>query len=327
MIEGLPAGVRARPATRADLLAVVDLFLTYDATLQAEPDPLNEYLQWIWGLPYVDLARDTVLLLDDDGVVGFAQGISDPETGGPFSVDWGVALAHDLDAVGAPLLTWCERQRDDREIRDPIRTSIVAEDDRARALLEGRGYVQVRLMWDMVRSLGEPQDLDVDPDGVEVRAFRVGQDEQLLYRIDETSFRDHWDHVDRTYEAFAARMFGESWDPSLAFLAEVDGEPAGELVAIADVGRGCDRLGRGPPRVPGPRRREGPVASCVRRTRCSWPRAGGTLGRCHQPHRCRGVVRGHGHARRSQLRHLRRARGLGLRPACRAIGRDHQEEP
>jgi len=238
VIEGLPAGVRARPATRADLPAVVDLFLTYDATLQAEPDPLNEYLQWIWGLPYVDLARDTVLLQDDDGVVGFAQGILDPETGGPFSVDWGVALAHDLDAVGAALLTWCERQRDDREIRDPIRASIVAEDDRARALLEGRGYVQVRLMWDMVRSLGEPQDLDVDPDGVEVRTFRVGQDEQLLYRIDETAFRDHWDHVDRTYEAFAARMFGESWDPSLAFLAEVDGEPAGELVAIADVGRG-----------------------------------------------------------------------------------------
>ena len=185
---------------------------------------------------------------DDDGVVGFAQGIWDPETGGPFSVDWGVALAHDLDAVGAALLTWCERQRDDREVRDPIRTSIVAEDDRARALLEGRGYVQVRLMWDMVRSLGAPQDLDVDPDGVEVRTFRAGQDEQLLYRIDETAFRDHWDHVDRTYEAFAARMFGESWDPSLAFLAEVDGEPAGELVAIADEGRGLDRLGRRPPR-------------------------------------------------------------------------------
>ena len=238
MIDGLPAGVRARPAARADLLAVVDLFLTYDATLQAEPDPLNEYLQWIWGLPYVDLARDTVLLQDGDGVVGFAQGIRDPDTGGPFSVDWGVAPAHDLDAVGSALLTWCERQRDDREIPDPIRTSIVAEDDRARALLERRGYVQVRLLWDMVRSLGEPRDVGVDPDGVEVRSFRVGQDEQLLYRIDETSFRDHWDHVDRTYEAFAARMYGESWDPSLAFLAEVDGEPAGELVAIADVERG-----------------------------------------------------------------------------------------
>jgi mycothiol synthase len=238
VIEGLPAGVRARPATRADLLSVVDLFLTYDATLQAEPDPLNEYLQWIWSLPYVDLARDSVLLQDDDAAVGFAQGIWDPDTGGPFSVDWGVAPAYDLDAIGGVLLTWCERQRDDREIPDPIRTSIVAEDHRARALLERRGYVQVRLMWDMVRSLGGPQDLDVDPDGVQVRTFRAGQDEQLLYRIDETAFRDHWDHVDRTYEAFAARMYGESWDPSLAFLAEVDGEPAGELVAIADVERG-----------------------------------------------------------------------------------------
>ncbi|HVD71212.1 MAG TPA: GNAT family N-acetyltransferase [Actinomycetota bacterium] len=239
MIEGLPAGVRARPATRADLLSVVDLFLSYDATLQAEPDPLNEYLAWIWGLPHVDLARDTVLLEAEDAVIGFAQGVRDPDTGGPFSVDWGVAPAHDLDTVGGTLLTWCERQRDDREIADPIRTSIVAEDDRARALLERRGYVQVRLMWDMVRALGELHDLDVElPDGVEVRPFRVGQDEQLLYRLDETAFRDHWDHVDRTYEAFAAMMFGVSWEPSLAFLAEVDGEPAGELVAIADEGRG-----------------------------------------------------------------------------------------
>lgn len=239
MIEGLPAGVRARPATRADMVSVVDLFLAYDATLQAEPDPLNEYLLWIWGLPYVDLARDTVLLEAEDGIVGFAQGVRDPDTGGPFSVDWGVAPAHDLDAVGGVLLTWCERQRDGREIPDLIRTSIVAEDDRARVLLERRGYVQVRLLWDMVRSLDEPRDLDVAlPDGVGVRPFTVGQDERLLYRLDETAFRDHWDHVDRTYEAFAARMYGESWDPSLAFLAEVDGEPAGELVAIADVGRG-----------------------------------------------------------------------------------------
>ena len=48
VIEGLPAGVRARPATRADLPAIVDLFLTYDATLQAEPDPAQR-------VPPVDL--------------------------------------------------------------------------------------------------------------------------------------------------------------------------------------------------------------------------------------------------------------------------------
>ena len=114
MIEGLPAGVRARPATRADLPAIVDLFLAYDATLQAEPDPLNEYLQWIWGLPFVDLARDTVILLDDDGVVGFAQGISDPETGGPFWWTGGSRFPRSRCGRDAAL-TWCERQRDDRE--------------------------------------------------------------------------------------------------------------------------------------------------------------------------------------------------------------------
>jgi ribosomal protein S18 acetylase RimI-like enzyme len=130
-----------------------------------------------------------------------------------------------------------EEQRATRGIALPLRTSVMSDDREGRAFLEGRGFTQVRTSWDMVRGLS-PHERAAEPSPrVTVRTFRAGE-EPLLYRISETSFRDHWDHVPSTIESFTERMLATPWEPGLTFFAEVDGHVAGELIALPFADRG-----------------------------------------------------------------------------------------
>ena len=239
VIEGLPEGYGSRPATREDLAAIVELFHRFDATIQAEPDTMGEFLRWIWGQPQMDLARDTVLVTGPDGVEAFAQGNWDPETDEPFQLDWCVAPGSSSWArLAACLLSWAEAEATCRAGGATIRTGIVAEDVAGREVLEGRGFRQIRTSWDMGRELSPDERFPDPPDGITIRGFRAGEDEHLLYEIAETSFRDHWDHVERSFESFCARTFDETFDPGLTFFADVDGLTAGELIAFEDEARG-----------------------------------------------------------------------------------------
>jgi ribosomal protein S18 acetylase RimI-like enzyme len=50
------------------------------------------------------------------------------------------------------------------------------------------------------------------------------------------AFRDHWDSAERTYEDWWARAeHGAGYDPTLCWLAGVDGEPAAALVGTAQM--------------------------------------------------------------------------------------------
>ncbi len=239
MIEGLPEGWRSRPATRGDLDAIVELFRRFDVTLQAEPDTMGEYLRWIWGQPQMDLQRDTVVVMAPDGLDAFAQGNWDPETNAPYQLDWCVGPGLPMwSTLATSLLVWGETQATERAGGATVRTGIVAEDAAARALLEARGYAEVRISWDMARTLTPSERFSDPAEGVTLRTFRPGLDEHLLYEVAETSFRDHWDHVDRSFESFCARTFDQTFDPTLTFFADVDGRTAGELIAFEDEGRG-----------------------------------------------------------------------------------------
>jgi ribosomal protein S18 acetylase RimI-like enzyme len=91
----------------------------------------------------------------------------------------------------------------------------------------------------MGRGLSSDEDAGAAPAGVIIRAFETGRDERALHDVNEASFADHWGFRSIPYETFAAEMYGaEDWDPSLAHLAEVDGEVVGHSVALSFAGEG-----------------------------------------------------------------------------------------
>lgn len=121
-------------------------------------------------------------------------------------------------------------------------------DSRQGRWLQEAGYTQVREWWQMSRSVtpGEADSLPSPREGVEVRRVRrddvVGMphedDLRAVHMVLESSFADHFNSYRETFEEFVGRLRedpGHRWDHW--WLATVDGEPAGAVVATTVTGR------------------------------------------------------------------------------------------
>ncbi len=122
-----------------------------------------------------------------------------------------------------------------------------ADDPRQQRWLTEAGYEHVRDWWQMTRPVDPEADLDQPGprEGVEIRRVRrddgVGmpQEEDLraVHLVLEHSFADHFNSYRETFEEFVSRLRedpGHRWDHW--WLATVDGQPAGALVATTVVG-------------------------------------------------------------------------------------------
>lgn len=123
-------------------------------------------------------------------------------------------LAGDATAVGA--LLEAVESRGDAHLRvwSHGRRSPVG------AVLESRGYSQVRVLHQLRRSLAEPlPDIEV-PDAVTIRAFVPGKDEQAWLRVNAAAFATHPEQGRWTLADLAARIAEPWFDPAGFLLAE-----------------------------------------------------------------------------------------------------------
>jgi mycothiol synthase len=237
-VHALSGGYTLRPVIDADLNVVVRLMDDADRALGLDPDPIREYLTWIWHIPSADLGRDTRLVLKGSKVAGYAQGRWTPEEGGPLDCLIRVHPNHLGRGIGSWALAWGEALAAERG-SEGVRAKTADRDVVGRALLTSRGYVRVRSSFTMGMKLAREEDPGVAPAGVTIRVFETGRDERVLHEVYEASFADHWGFRPIPYATFEAGMYGaEDWDPSLAHLAEVDGEVVGHVVALSFAGEG-----------------------------------------------------------------------------------------
>lgn len=123
-----------------------------------------------------------------------------------------------------------------------------ADDPRQQRWLTEAGYTHVRDWWQMSRPVDAETDADQPPprEGVTVRRVRrddgVGMpdedDLRAVHLMLEESFADHFNSYRETFEEFVSRLRadpGHRWDHW--WLATVDGEPAGAVVASTVTGR------------------------------------------------------------------------------------------
>ena len=91
------------------------------------------------------------------------------------------------------------------------------------ALAQRMGLAPVRELWVMRRRLSELPSLGPAPEGVTVRAFEPGRDEEAFLTLNAESFAHHAEQGSLDAAGLAERM-GEAWfDPTGFFLAERDG--------------------------------------------------------------------------------------------------------
>jgi mycothiol synthase len=234
----LPAGFSSRPATDADLDAVVELVEAVQLEVMGATEDTREYLEWIWHVPYVDLARDTMLVSAGADLVGYAETFWDPSSSGPMSVGGVVRPSHRGRGIGTAILRRNQEIARTRGVTALRHPGVHVADLTARAFLEANGFTHVRNFYTMALAL--PSDRPpVRPEGIEILPFRTGQDEQALYRNHEATFADHWGNVPESYESFVGEWYGSSdWVPELAYLAWAGDEAVGHAAALEFASRG-----------------------------------------------------------------------------------------
>ena len=92
----------------------------------------------------------------------------------------------------------------------PMRLWAHGSDHGAHGLASALGFAQVRTLWQMRRSLYAELDQPVWPEGVTVRAFESGVDDDALLRVNARAFAAHPDQGVWTHEDLRVRM-AESW--------------------------------------------------------------------------------------------------------------------
>ena len=107
----------------------------------------------------------------------------------------------------------------------------------AAALAASHGFRAARELWVMRRPAGDLPPLPAPTDGVELRGFRTG-DEQELLRVNASAFAHHPEQGHMTSEDFRERMTEAWFDPEGLFLAVPDdegaltGDPSVELLGF-----------------------------------------------------------------------------------------------
>ena len=133
--------------------------------------------------------------------------------------------------IGAALLDRVEALAGDR----PLRVWAHGDLPGARALATARGYDRARVLLQMRRDLGrtatEPDPRPALPEGVTVRAFRPGRDEDAWLRVNARAFATHPEQGRWTLDDVRVRE-QEPWFDPAGFLLAWRGDPDADGVLL-----------------------------------------------------------------------------------------------
>ncbi|MFV2209864.1 mycothiol synthase [Actinomadura sp. LOL_016] len=165
--------------------------------------------------------RPALLAVADGTVVGYAR--FDPADGGePASGELVVHPAHRRRGHGRALLRAMLK-----EAGGPLRVWAHGDLPAAAALAGTEGLDRVRALFQMRRPAADPLPAAKAAEGVALRAFRPGADEDAWLRVNARAFADHPEQGAWTIEDVRDREAEDWFDPAGFFLAERDGRLAG----------------------------------------------------------------------------------------------------
>lgn len=196
------------------------------AAVAADTDgvsPLDE--DGLLGLRLVD-GRQHVLVQIDDVVVGYGHrntGTGSPAAGSEPRGELVVHPDYRRRGIGRQLVGVLL----DLDPGRPLRVWAHGGHPGAAALAKDVGFTKVRELWRMEASLTEPLAEPSLPDGVRIRTFQPGVDDERWLALNARAFADHPEQGGWTLDDLRARMEEPWFDPAGFFLAERDGELIG----------------------------------------------------------------------------------------------------
>lgn len=264
-----------RPPSAADLTGIVELMNACEIALGDTPSMNVAELRRDWlGL---NLAEDALVVTTPAGeIVGYADIFNRN-----FVQTNVYAFAHpgpEQNALFRRLVAWGEEWLATRKPADPalppteIHYFRPAKDTESLRTLESLGYGYVRTHYLMEAKLSAPPPAPHWPEGVTVRTYQPGADDDDLFLGGEESFRDMWNRPDSTKERWLQPTQSEDFDPTLWFLPydSRTGEVCGVCLCSIVGGLGkVDSLG-----IRRPWRRQGLGMALLRHAQAEFRRRG-----------------------------------------------------
>jgi mycothiol synthase len=238
----LPSGYEMRSPELEDAQGIADVLIATELDAFGEADTDANDITEDWAYEGFDRSTDAWVVTNGDAIVGYAA-VFKKLPGEVLECYGGVHPDHVGRGLGSALVEGPERRA--RSYLDEVGVDAVtvqnfaiAVDEPGTELFRSRGYSVVRKDWSMQIDLTKPLKSFPQPEGIEVRTFRSG-DEHVVHEMMETAFEDHWQSSPTSFDVWRARMVETpSFDPDLWLLAfEGDRLVGGSLNAIR-VGRG-----------------------------------------------------------------------------------------
>lgn len=216
-----------RPARAEDVEATAAMLNEHSRRLYGADDMTPADLLLYWTSPDVELGKDVLLAESPNGGLG---GYADLGVHG--EMVWVDIRGTDPETL-PPLLEAIEQRARAKEPDKKLWGYTAADDAPLNELFEQTGYRVVRHSYRMRIDLdGEQPDPDW-PAGLSVRTMGEGE-ERRVYDAQMASFADTWMFAVEPYETWFHWMVEEpSFDRTLWFLAETDGELAGIAISRA----------------------------------------------------------------------------------------------
>jgi mycothiol synthase len=221
----------SRPATSDDLDEVAALLEAWELAHFGETDATRSELQFEWGAAWVDIERDTRLILNADGELAAYAEHASPDPAHRFEVFGPVHPRSEGRGLGSAILDWAEVQTRSRLAPGSatrLWNTAPARDGGAIRLLEAYGYERIRTFRQLTIDLDGSFDAGPLPDGVTIRPFVAPEDGPAAFAVLDAGFATHFGYFQETFEAWWAQQpADETWDPTLGLVAELDGAIVG----------------------------------------------------------------------------------------------------
>ncbi len=230
----LPEGFSLRAPTMADAAAVAAL-ITACGIAEGDVSGIDPAVVAAdWRQPSVDLSHDAWMIFAADGALAaFADILPVGDT--DYEIECCVLPRFTGLGLGTYLTARTEtRARERIASTSGLMTLTGAFNSvnvAARELYESAGFTPVRYFLHMYIRLDAPPPMPVLPEGFTLRAIDPDSDERTLYDTLNEAFADHWEFAPTPYDEWIEQKGDpDLYDPSLRFLAEIDGQPAGALM-------------------------------------------------------------------------------------------------
>jgi len=179
-----------------------------------------------------------VAQLDDGRVAGYAD-LGEQDERRRFWIDLRVPPGPQAEEIAGALLDELEAHTASIAAAGAtIRAVVSSPYELAARLLVNRGYEVFRQSFQMRIELDGELSQPQWPEGISVRYFVPGEDDEAVYEAQHEAFEDHFEATRQSYARWREWSFTESFDPSLWLLAVEDSEIVGVCLCRPEVGAG-----------------------------------------------------------------------------------------